>query len=207
MLELGNDMRIIAGKARGRKLFTPADNRVRPTADRVKEALFNIIGPRIVDADVLDLFCGTGNLGLEAWSRGARSVALVDYHKDSMRLAERNRNTLGATEVKLMRGDVLQVLASLGRQKQVFDWVFCDPPYRQGWIARLLESEALVAVMPETGILVFEHDRREAEELLQAAGKRWRVLRQATYGDTVVSFLTRQAGESEQCEEDAECEK
>ncbi len=199
-------MRIIAGKARGRKLFTPADNRVRPTADRVKEALFNIIGPRIVEADVLDLFCGTGNLGLEAWSRGARSVALVDCHKDSMRLAERNRNLIGATEVALMRGDVLQVLSHLGRQKQSFDWVLCDPPYRQGWIARLLASDALLAVLREAGVLVFEHDRREAAELLQAAGKRWRVMRQAAYGDTVVSFLTRH-DESEQCKEDAECEK
>ena len=156
---------------------------------------------------MLDLFCGTGNLGLEAWSRGARSVVLVDCHKDSMQLAERNRNLIDAKDVALMRGDVLQVLSNLARQKQTFQWILCDPPYQQGWITRLLEADSLLSVIGETGVLVFEHSRRESPELLAAADKRWRVTRQATYGDTVVSFLTRPSGELDQQEEGELCEE
>ena len=200
-------MRIIAGKARGRRLFTPVGNRVRPTADRVKESVFNIIGMRMQDALVLDLFCGTGNLGLEAWSRGAASVTLVDYHKDSMQLAEKNRNLLGAKEVELVKNDVLQAVHAFANQHRVFDWVFCDPPYRQGWITRLLKADSLSVVVGADGTLVFEHDRRETQEVLEAAVGRWQVLRQAAYGDTTVSFLIRLSSKTEEHEEDGLCEE
>ena len=200
-------MRIIAGKSRGRRLFTPTGNRVRPTADRVKESVFNIIGVRIMDSAVLDLFCGTGNLGLEAWSRGAASVTLVDFHKDSMQLTERNRNLLDAKEVKLMRSDVLQALTSLARQGETFDWIFCDPPYRKGWATRLLKFDDLSLVLKHNGVLVFEHDRGETAEVLQAAEPNWRVLRQAAYGDTTVSFLTVNSNKTDEHEEDELCER
>ena len=200
-------MRIISGKSRGRRLFTPTGNRVRPTADRVKESVFNIIGVKIVASAVLDLFCGTGNLGLEAWSRGAEFVTLVDFHKDSMQLTERNRNLLDAKDVKLIRSDVLQALTSLAHRGETFDWVFCDPPYRQGWITRLLAFDNLLSVLGDSGILVFEHDRQEVTEVLQAVGEKWRVLRQAAYGDTAVSFLTRNNSKTDEREEDELCER
>ena len=200
-------MRIIAGKARGRRLFTPVGNRVRPTADRVKESVFNIIGMRMQDALVLDLFCGTGNLGLEAWSRGAASVTLVDYHKDSMQLAEKNRNLLGAKEVELVKNDVLQALQAFANQHRTFDWVFCDPPYRQGWITRLLKADSLLAAVGADGTLVFEHDRCETQEVIEAAIGKWQVLRQAAYGDTTVSFLVRLKSGTQEREEDGLCEE
>lgn len=197
-------MRIIAGKARGRRLFTPVGNRVRPTADRVKESVFNIIGMRLQDASVLDLFCGTGNLGLEAWSRGAASVTLVDFHKDSMQLAEKNRNLIGAHEVELVKNDVLQAVHAFANQHRDFDWVFCDPPYRQGWITRLLNADSLLTVVGD-GTLVFEHDRRETQEVIEAAVGKWQVLRQVAYGDTTVSFLVRLSSKTQEHEEDGLC--
>jgi 16S rRNA (guanine966-N2)-methyltransferase len=133
-------MRIIAGKLRGRRLLAPKGDAIRPTGERAREALFDILEhgePPLRDASFLDLFCGTGAVGLEAHSRGAAEVALVDLERAALRLAEANLARLGAPPgVRLLARDA----AVLGPAPHPFDIVFLDPPYRFGLAAAALES-------------------------------------------------------------------
>ena len=122
-------MRVIAGSARGRTLFSPAGNRIRPTADRVKEALFSSLGSRFGALNglaVLDLFAGSGALGIEALSRGATSALFVDNHPDSLQLVRKNLELTGlAKSAEILRLDVLQGANSSAGGRQTFRHYFC----------------------------------------------------------------------------------
>jgi len=132
-------MRIIAGQYRGRRLSSPAGRDVRPTSDRAREALFNILEhghPPVRGARFLDLFCGTGAVGLEALSRGAAEVVLVESDADALKVADANLARLGAPKhARLLRRDATR----LGPAHALFDLVFLDPPYRSGLAAPALE--------------------------------------------------------------------
>ena len=120
-------MRIIAGDYKGRRLYTPEDRRIRPTADKVKEALFSIIGDDIDEAVVCDLFSGTGNLGLEALSRGADKCYFGDNSADSIRLIKENIEMCRAGEYsEVIHGDFKKTLSMINEKVNVF---FLDPPY------------------------------------------------------------------------------
>src|SRR5690349_5632379 len=125
-------MRVIAGEARGRRLTTPKSQRVRPTADRVKEALFNILVSRLGELEgmrVLDIFAGTGNLGIEALSRGAAYAVFIDSHRDSAELIRKNLEITRFSErAKLVLQDALAALKSLARSEAPFHLVFLDAP-------------------------------------------------------------------------------
>ncbi|MCG3147356.1 MAG: Ribosomal RNA small subunit methyltransferase D [Verrucomicrobiae bacterium] len=186
-------MRIIAGIAKGMVLAVPRGADTRPTSDRVREAIFSSLGARVVDADVLDLYAGTGALGLEAASRGARSVVLVERARQALECIATNlagfrkqRGELPVIEVQ--RGEVGRVMGRLGRQ---FNLVFADPPYAED-PAPLLAGLVAHAVLAPAGWLVLETGRRSAFRL----GELWQIEREAVYGDTVVRFLRvlRQGG-------------
>lgn len=155
-------MRVVGGELRGRRLASPprraAD--VRPTADRVREALFSILGDAVAGASVLDLFCGTGALGIEALSRGAAGATLVD---SDPRLARRNVTDLGLEgRAAVVRADAL---AFLRRQEGRFDLILCDPPYN---IADRLEGELDSLIAPrldQGGRLIVESSARRPLEL------------------------------------------
>ena len=118
-------MRIITGKARGLQLTVPKNYDVRPTADRVKESVFNIIGSKIINATVLDLFAGTGNLGLESWSRGAKSITFIDESKESLRLVKSNIAKCRAeNDCTVLKGSAPQVAERMAQQGQRFDFAF-----------------------------------------------------------------------------------
>jgi 16S rRNA (guanine966-N2)-methyltransferase len=174
-------MRVVAGELKGRRLAPPPRRSaaVRPTADRVREALFSILG-EIGGARVLDLFCGTGALGIEALSRGAASATLVDTHTA---LARRTVSELGlAARCEVVRSDALRYL---GRARRQFDLIFCDPPYR---LADRLEGE-LESLVPgrlaEGGRLISETDARRPLELSLPLGAERR------YGDTLIRIYTK----------------
>jgi 16S rRNA (guanine966-N2)-methyltransferase len=135
-------MRIIAGKLRGRRLLAPKGETIRPTGERAREALFDILEhgePPLRGAAFLDLFCGTGAVGLEAHSRGAAEVVLIDHEREALRLAEANLARLGAPPgVRLLARDATVP----GPAPHPFDIVFLDPPYRSGLAAAALESLA-----------------------------------------------------------------
>ena len=157
-------MRIITGSARGCRLKTPKGAEVtRPTADRVKESLFNILGQMVAGRKVLDIFAGTGNLGLEALSRGAESAVFVD--KATAKLITENLQLTRLQEKGIVRsGDVFAELSRQAAGKAEFSLIFCDPPYHKGlWQQALRQIDASDGLMAENGILVVEHGAEENE--------------------------------------------
>ena len=178
-------MRLTGGADRGRKLRAPRGSGTRPTASRVREAIFNILGP-VPDAPVLDLYAGTGALGLEALSRGASRVVFVE--RDARALAALGRNIrelgLGARAV-VMGGKVSQSLARLATGADRFAWVFIDPPYASEEAQRTLDTLAGAGVLAPGAIIVVEHDKRRMPP--ESAGGLYLSDRRF-YGDTGVSF-------------------
>jgi len=157
-------LRIITGSARGCRLKTPKGAEVtRPTADRVKESLFNILGQMVAGRKVLDIFAGTGNLGLEALSRGAESAVFVD--KATAKLIAENLQLTRLQEKGIVRsGDVFAELSRQAAGKAEFSLIFCDPPYHKGlWQQALRQIDASDGLMAENGILVVEHGAEENE--------------------------------------------
>lgn len=180
-------MRIITGRARGTNLFTPKNYDVRPTADRVKESVFSIIGARIVEARVLDAFAGTGNLGLECWSRGAGSVVFIDKSRESLKLVQRNIEKCHAQDdCRILQGDAATVVGRLARQGEGFDFVFLDPPYGQGLVSAMLKTLGGADVLKPGGLIVAE---RSAEEEGPELSDKFVVEREEKYGSTIIDFI------------------
>jgi len=152
-------MRVVAGELRGRRLLSPKDSGIRPTSDRAREALFSILGD-LAGLDVLDLFCGTGALGIEALSRGAQHAVLVDTEIASARA---NVEALDLSQrAELVRDDALSYLKSASR---TFDLILCDPPYTlAARVARDLEK-LVPSCLGEGGRIVAESPAREPMEL------------------------------------------
>lgn len=148
-------MRIIAGDLKGCRLKTPDDNRVRPTADKVKEAVFSMISPYLYDSVAVDLFAGTGNLGLEAISRGARRVYFSDRDRRSISLIRENVSHCRAEDRSVIF--CCDYKEALARIRETADIIFLDPPYRSGYLEDALESIVSCGVLAEDGIIVAEH--------------------------------------------------
>jgi len=166
-------MRVVAGTARGRQLRSPRGRAIRPTSDRAREGIFNSLGSLtdLEGATVLDLFAGTGALGIEALSRGAAAVTCVDDDRAAVALIEANLAATGLTGGSVVRADAVQFL----RNAPTVDVAFADPPYAfDGW-------QALLAAL-QAGIAVLESDHPVE------VGDEWRVLRVKRYGGTVVTL-------------------
>ncbi len=181
-------MRVIAGQRRGKRLFAPADRSIRPTADRLRESIFNILGPRIQQAVVLDLFAGTGALGIEALSRGASAAWFIDQRAAAAALIRRNLEACGfAGRGRVLRGDACQTPPPrIGLP--VCDLVFMDPPYAQGLVAAALACWTRSARLSAQAMIVIEHAPAESLPPLATA---WRLEDQRRYGKSLVSFLSR----------------
>jgi 16S rRNA (guanine(966)-N(2))-methyltransferase RsmD len=181
-------MRVIAGTARGVRLIAPKGLDVRPTLDRVRESLFNILAPRLEDARFLDLFAGTGANGIEALSRGARTAVFVDSEPRSLEVIRRNLEAARlAAAATCFRVVLPGALDDLGRKEQPFDVVFADPPYVFADYDRLLAGVGETGLMAQDGIAVIEHAARMI--IPENAGGLVRY-RQAVYGDTALSFFS-----------------
>ncbi len=150
-------MRIIAGSRKGARLFAPKGYDTRPTADRVREAVFNLVGP-IDGARVLDLYAGSGAMGLEALSRGAAAATLVETNPDALRAIRRNVDKLGLSDAEIVRSDALRFLSSGAGQRARYDLVLVDPPYER--LPGLLPALAkhLPRLVSDNGLVVFESD-------------------------------------------------
>lgn len=167
-------MRVVAGELRGRRLAAPAGREVRPTSDRVREALFSILGG-VEGAVVLDLYCGTGALAIEALSRGAERATLTDT---DVRGARRNVEALGLAErTRIVRGDALAFLRGTDER---FDLILCDPPYRLAAGLGPELDQLLPARLRPGGRIVAESSAREPLELALEP------LRERRYGDTLL---------------------
>lgn len=179
-------MRVIGGAAKGRRLRAPKGQAVRPTADRVKESLFNILPRDFSGARVLDLFAGSGNLSIEALSRGAAHAVLIDFSPRSAATIKENLQRLGfAAQTEVWTAPVARSLKSLARRRDSFDYIFLDPPYDQGLAGRSLELIGRCALLRAPGTLVIEHSAREA---VSPEYGPLRLHDQRRYGDTRLSF-------------------
>ena len=186
-------MRIVAGKFKGRRLKTLKGSEVRPTADRVKESLFGIFGEGVVDADFLDLCAGTGSIGLEALSRGAKSTTFVDSNYHAIRIIESNLEMCGLDrkhpQVQLIHLDARKALARLGKRKAQFDLIYFDPPYASKIHKSCLKHIAEANLLSPDGVLVVEHGKIHKADWTESLILDELVLsRQERYGDTMLSF-------------------
>ena len=187
-------MRVISGKARGVLLKTPDGMQTRPTADRVKEALFSIIQFELPGAKVLDLFGGTGQLGIEAISRGAREAVFVDAREEACRLIRENlKRAKMEQEARVVRADYLEYLK---RCRESFDIILLDPPYAEVFLENSLKMIAEIDILQSGGIIVAERPL-EKELLLELPG--FTRSRDYKYGKTLLT-LYRRAQQAEETE-------
>lgn len=176
-------MRIVAGSARGLKLVPPAGDRVRPTLDRVREALFNIIGPDLPGASFLDLFAGSGANGIEALSRGAARAVFVDNHPESQACIRKNlASTRLEDKGQLTRNRLPE---EMGRIGGTYDVIFADPPYEFTDYDGLLVAIDSAGLLTEGGRVILEHASKQ--DVPEAAGELKQV-RQRRYGRATLSF-------------------
>ncbi len=179
-------MRVISGKFRGLKLAEFAGWDVRPTADRVKESLFNVLQGKIAGAEVLDLFCGSGNLGIECLSRGAKSVHFNDISPASLEILKKNLARLkNLQDYKVTNLDYSVCLTRAWK----FDLIFIDPPYRLEIGAEALKIIGENDLLNEGGIAVYERDRSFSGEI-----KGLKIADERKYGKTFLTFFERAGG-------------
>ena len=185
-------MRVITGSARGRRLRELEGLETRPTTDRVKESMFNILQFDIEGSRVLDLFAGTGQLGIEALSRGAAAAVFVEQRRDAAALVRDNLRLTGlADRARVVNGEALSYLASAGER---FDLVFLDPPYAAGLWKPVLEAVSRFDILSDHGIIICESPQDEA--LPEAVGS-CRVHRTYRYGRIRLTTYHREEGTAE----------
>jgi 16S rRNA (guanine966-N2)-methyltransferase len=187
-------MRIIAGKYRGRKLKSPPSLKTRPTSDRLRETLFNILAPRIAGANFLDLYAGSGAIGIEALSRGAAHVTFVDRSRKMYALIETNLDLLNVSDdqTEVVSREALEFLRKHARKEEkAFDVIFFDPPYAMDYEEVLdYVGEQAAGLLAEDGVVVVEHDKKKDLPKGFSDLLRYRVLKQ---GDSCLSFYKRTA--------------
>ena len=179
-------MRVISGGHKGRRLAGPKKAGVRPTSDRVKESIFNVLQTVVAGKRVLDLFAGAGTLGIEALSRGAESATFVDASRQSVTILKKNLRDLDLeSRSTILRLDGLKALYKL---KQKFHLIFADPPYLKGHLQRVVDSVAQSEALQKNGLLILEHHKKERFSFPRESLSVWKEKR---FGDTVISFLLK----------------
>lgn len=182
-------MRVIAGSAKGRRLYAPKGKAIRPTSDRVKEAIFNIIGPEVNNKQVLDLFAGTGSLGIESISRGAKGAYFVDSEPSAIELTNKNLEVTGLQDkAVVIKADVDKALKRLAKGGLEFDLIFLDPPYRIS--VSFLDAILLMlasSLLSDDGLLVLEHSTKTTARSVEGL----EIDSTRVYGDTAVTFYRK----------------
>lgn len=192
-------MRIIGGTAAGLILKTPEGFGVRPTPDLVRQAIFNSLGDRVVNARVLELFGGTGALSLECLSRGAASATCIELSRKHARFIEQNfaATGIGAGKFHLRLQDVFSAIPQLATAGAQFDLIMADPPFGEKNVGKrstsmsqmLLDSEDLPALLAPDGLFVLGHTRRDTVTITPA----WEEVKEMKHGDSMMRFLRRKA--------------
>lgn len=184
-------MRVVGGVCRGRRLVHFKGRSIRPTTDKVREAIFDTLSALFPQAfssssQVLDLFAGSGALGIEALSRGAGRAVFVERDRRAIEIIERNLDTCGLkNRATIMPIEVKRALSSLSRKERRFDLIFLDPPYGRGLVEEALGSIMENGILKDGGVVVAEHSKREIPEEVSL-----KLVKRARYGDTMVSYYT-----------------
>ena len=181
-------VKVISGSLKGSVLKLPKSG-LRPTQERVKKSLFDILGERVLGASVLDLFAGTGNLGIEALSRGASRATFVEWETASVRMLRENLERLGLSrKAQVLQENCFKAIRRLLRHGVKFDIAFMDPPYNIEVTTKFLRSLSRCDILTPIAILVVRHSSKQAP---LGEKEPWRLLRQEVYGATAVSFYER----------------
>lgn len=182
-------MRITGGALRGRKLITPKSSSIRPMRDQVRSALFSILGELVPRSRFLDLFAGTGSVGLEALSRGASLAVFVDESCEAISIVERNLQELGLTSrAEVLRDDVFRALERLHRRGERFDLAFIGPPYGQNLAHKTLERLGELSLLDDDAVVVTEVFKKETLEDRYGSLK---LVDERGYGDNILKFFRR----------------
>jgi 16S rRNA (guanine966-N2)-methyltransferase len=182
-------VRIVGGENRGRRLAAPRGRRTRPTAERVREALFDVLGPSVAGTRVLDLYAGTGAIGLEALSRGALRAVFVERDREALRALRQNleRLRLPRAAARIVAGDVPAALDAVARSEAAFDLVFLDPPYRSDLAARTLRALGGSRLLAAGARVVVQHPARTPLPAVAGLVPHRRARR---FGETALTLLS-----------------
>lgn len=182
-------MRVITGSVKGKWLVTPKGNRVRPTSDRIKEALFSILGNKVVDSIFLDCFAGTGSIGIEALSRGAKKCYFIDDHRESLAIIRENLHITNLlNRSKIISKNSMSGIREISSYCKKMDIVFLDPPYLKELIHPTLLTIMDSNILHSSSLVIVEHSKKDA--LKHQDGLY--CFKQRTYGNTVLSFFMKE---------------
>ncbi len=180
-------MKIITGKYKGRRLEGFTIEGTRPTMDRVKESIFGMLQNNMENSIVLDLFAGSGNLGIEALSEGAKKAYLVDSNNQAIRIMKKNIQIINIENVECIHLDYQKALQKFATDKIKFDLIFLDPPYQTNYIEKSIKIIEDKELLRENGIIICESDKKEK---IQYSSK-WKCVKEKKYGDKVVVLLEK----------------
>lgn len=179
-------MRIIAGLLKGRRLQGIKAHNIRPTADRVKEALFSILGDRVINCRFLDLFAGSGSIGIEAYSRGAAEVIFIDSSRDSIKALKGNLDKIGLSDsFEIYNTDFSTAIDKLAEKKKLFDIIFIDPPYRKDIVYEAVKKIFKSNILSNCGIIVIEQG---IKDIIYEKIEKYDLIKRKSYGDTLLLF-------------------
>ncbi|MGL4254463.1 MAG: 16S rRNA (guanine(966)-N(2))-methyltransferase RsmD [Fusobacteriaceae bacterium] len=182
-------MRIIAGEAKNKKIKSRKGMNTRPTLGSVKESLFSIISTYVPDSVFLDLFTGTGNIALEALSRGAKRAVMIEQDPEALKIVIENINSLGYEDrCRAYKNDVIRAVEILGRKDEKFDIIFMDPPYKQELCTKVMKAIEKAGILAQGGLIICEH--HIFEELADEIGE-FKKADYRKYGKKAMTFFTR----------------
>ncbi|MFH1940916.1 MAG: 16S rRNA (guanine(966)-N(2))-methyltransferase RsmD [bacterium] len=178
-------LRIIGGSAGGRKLLGPRGLEFRPTTGRVKEYIFSCLGDDVKGARLLDLFAGTGSLGIEALSRGAEEVVFVERSSESVRILTKNIERCGFREkAHIVKEDVFRAIPRMAREGEIFHFLLADPPFKEALLGRILRAISENRKLCPEGLLIVEHEAHDSDP----GGHGMTLLKQRRFGHCVISI-------------------
>lgn len=181
-------MKIVSGIAKNKKIKSQKGRMVRPTLSRVKESLFEIIKPYTNECVFLDLYSGTGNIALEALSRGAKRAVMIEQNTDAVKIIIENVNNMGFEDrCRAYRNDVFRAIEILGNKREEFDIIFLDPPYKEELCQKTIEKVFECGILKDRGIIIAEHHKNERmpEEI-----KELKKIDERIYSDKVLTFYS-----------------
>ncbi len=178
-------IRVMGGSARGRKLLGPVGFKFRPATGRVKEFICNYLNQKVVGAKVLDLFSGSGSLGIEALSRGASEVVFTERSAHNVRMIEKNVNHCGFTDnVRVLKGNVFSLFKTLVKMGDVFDIILADPPFKGNYRQRIVQGVDENHLLRDGGVLIVEHESHDPDP----GEHNMRLVKQRRFGHCIVSI-------------------
>jgi len=184
-------MRVISGEYRGKKLYTLEGMNTRPTLDRVKEALFNIIQFKVPEANVLDLFAGSGSLGIETLSRGANYVVFCDHSCEAIKIIKKNiESTKYVEKSTILNKDYMVALKQISKLDKKFDIVFLDPPYKSEFGIKAIEELIKLDLIAEDGIIILETDDENIKKEIEE--KKIKIFDERKYGSVKLIFIRKE---------------